>query len=1477
MSQTHRDHTLHSSLRRVWQRTQNKHMSGAFFALLSWGISLFLLGMGIDRIAYLPTAGRAVMLAIIVGVSLYKAWQKGLQHLQKFNATNTALEVEKHEGGLDSILVTGVQMASTTPSSKSSEAMYEAIRKKAEGAAGKLKPSEIVTFKSLQGPMNLAIAFGSFLFVLIVINGPFIAVGFSRIFTPWSQVPYPTQTQLVLPEGDLIVKEGDSAEIVVGVSGVIPRQGLLYLRTGEGKPRKLELEISEDQFAYKIASASRGFSYRVKAGDARSDWLQVRVVNAPRIENVQVGLEFPEYLDRDAEKVEALTLTVPQDTKLNLQLTLDRPLQKAALHRDGKKEPLPLTLSEDGLQVSIQELGDASRGYHFTWVDRDYGYEFTSPRYYLQVSSDQAPRVELTSPESNLLAMIGRPLELAARIQDDHGIGSTMVIYRVNQRDEAGVEFQFSESDGSGEQPVDWDYRESLPDLKIGDTLTITLEVSDQYPGENGAHVVRSDTRRMTFLSKEDYLEQIQKQRDRLLSRVQATYRQQRAAFDSVSELDPKGDGYLQACQVEAIRQELLRDQLKGIAGQLQHLLDDLAANNVSDAEEGDSLDHIRQALLSIADTHLANAAVLLRYQSGIAGGDSEEKPNPAFAASAVNTAARELASLVLLRSIDAAQEVFAREIRMLANVQASLRWHNVSLKGVESRTSLSKEQLELANWTNRLLRDIENGMRYGRRPLAILRLIRSVKGLRAARMEGRMKEAAELIQQNEVANAEALQAQLVADLLDAEFGVRLSGAYTTLIKTRDKIRLLLQAQGLLRKQSADLSPEEFRKKAKATQETQTQLHQRLLTLLLQSVPVPRTQLFDETLPEVPPVLNLLKEADLAMAKAIEQLAAGEKVQAIEQQQKVESALTQLVGLVDRWSVQLGLETLGLGTLVAATGERLGIIEDFEARVIALLEKTDIAAADGQKVSGLAENQLVQAEEMADFNNDLRKQHQSNPDQDIPPLISRTQRAEQALRNAVKSLEANVADQSIGHQEQAADILSEALAIVTTQNEQLGLLQSLLMYQRSVRFANGYMSDLVAQQWDLAKATEALEETDDPSVLYPLLGNLRRCVHEIAPLLDLVASRLDAGSPLAFTASDLEDAVAALKDGDSLDAFDAQEVAAESLEEVHGLVKAVNSQTGYIAEIVEFLHKSVSDISMLEYQQDELTRKALKAKPEDLNALLAKQNELLVKAEKVGQLLVEVTGMEAFAESAEVMREIVATIESKDAVATAENMELAEALLLENAESLFLVISMLHGLPNIDVLAHKESEAVERLVEVMAVATSHKMLFRQTNSSEPDVIKSLAGQQGKLAARCRELSQTGESHELLNQASSQLEAAAKAMQSSDRESIKTSQKLAMHTLRHFIIDQALVLETATPPTVASDGEENAGGEGSDGESAFSAGFIADFVSGEAPKEQRSEWKVRGERNRASLNQNFARELPLEYRGLLKDYYERVAK
>ena len=335
----------------------------------------------------------------------------------------------------------------------------------------------------------------------------------------------------------------------------------------------------------------------------------------------------------------------------------------------------------------------------------------------------------------------------------------------------------------------------------------------------------------------------------------------------------------------------------------------------------------------------------------------------------------------------------------------------------------------------------------------------------------------------------------------------------------------------------------------------------------------------------------------------------------------------------------------------------------------------------------------------------------------------------------------------------------------------------------------------------------------------------------------------------------------------------------ESLEEVHGLVKAVQSQAGYVAEIVEFLHASIADLAILEYRQEELALQAEVTPPDDekYKALDQEQRALLKLASKEGKILVSVTGMKTYSEPAELMEQALSDLNSIDAPAAAVKMTFAQEKLIENAESLFAIITMLHGLPDIDILEHRDSKGVERLVDVLTVATAHKKLFRDTNKDEKETMKALAVLQAELADRCRELSKVGDPHPMLEIATTQLVRASTALGSSGRDEVRRNQKAAMKTLRHFIIEQALILETAVPPAVAQDADPAADGEGSDSESDFSAGFIADFVSGETPKDQRTDWKVLGERNRAALNQNFARELPLEYRRLLKNYYERVAK
>ena len=111
--------------------------------------------------------------------------------------------------------------------------------------------------------------------------------------------------------------------------------------------------------------------------------------------------------------------------------------------------------------------------------------------------------------------------------------------------------------------------------------------------------------------------------------------------------------------------------------------------------------------------------------------------------------------------------------------------------------------------------------------------------------------------------------------LLDAEFSVRISGAYSTLLETRDLVGSLGAVQRQLRIENADLSETEFKAQRDSMAQVQRSLRKQLATMLLPTVPAPRCELFDERLPQVPPVDMLLEKSGNAMAAALLKLQAG--------------------------------------------------------------------------------------------------------------------------------------------------------------------------------------------------------------------------------------------------------------------------------------------------------------------------------------------------------------------------------------------------------------------------------------------------------------------------------------------------------------------------------------------------------------------------------------------------------------------------
>ena len=510
---------------------------------------------------------------------------------------------------------------------------------------------------------------------------------------------------------------------------------------------------------------------------------------------------------------------------------------------------------------------------------------------------------------------------------------------------------------------------------------------------------------------------------------------------------------------------------------------------------------------------------------------------------------------------------------------------------------------------------------------------------------------------------------------------------------------------------------------------------------------------------------------------------------------------------------------------------------------------------------------------------------ESGPDKSVLPIHGRLGAVGKAMELAVATLRDNRVEDALDPQEQAAAALAETHGMAEDQLARFTLLQQLISFEQAVARASDGMADVVGGQNDLIAATKAADEKSLPALLAPQ-KNLLQCLTDIAPALDLVAARLDVGTPLVFAASDVEDALLAMEDGDAEDAAEIQETAVDSLAKVRGLVSEISVQTAYVAEIVEFLQDAQSDAAMLAFRQRQIREGAGDA--------LEAQQALASDAAKYGIALTGVAGRVDFEKLDEAVKEKFEGFDiSLDFNAPAVSMEQAirlmqsgqpatdEMLAVEKAlnsssQHLNVIIEMLNGLPGI-ILTKAEPPELHRLIGVLDIASKHRGLLRQTRSAAAEALPALAMPQQKLAQATAKANEGEPAHPLLAKAHEQMLPIDLMLAASRKEDAGGAQLAADQTLRHFIIEQALILNTATPPASSSDADIVTEAETDDLYFSESVGFLSDFVSGEAPKDKKSEWEILGTRNRAALNQNFARELPLEYRATLKDYYEKVAK
>jgi len=1446
-------------------------------ALCAWGILLFLACFAIDWLVRMPMPGRFILLALLLGISLRWAWRTGWRYVRSCSLTRCALKVEDHCNGLESLLISGVQFGQDREASGTSADLEELTIAKADQAVVPLKSAEVVPFKGLKKPSALAALGAVAIMALVLINTPVLSAGLARIFTPWRAVSYPTRTRIDLDQADMVVREGGGLHIGVRLGGEVPERARLTLRTGKGRPREHQLDVVDGTCGYQISAVFRSFEYAVMAGDAETDWQTVTVIPAPRVARPRIRLVYPDYVRRDPEVMEAMTLTVPEGVHITWELQLDRPVSKAALRMDGGV-PAASKVSEDGLTVTHSTTAAASGSYAFAWTEKDHGFNFDSTTYYLQVSPDQRPHVELTTPARNIFATVGRKLVLACRVQDDHGIGAAKVIYRKNNTGEQIVPLSLQATAGRTARNIDWDYRDAVTDLSVGDSVTFTLEVSDRYP--NGPHRARSESRRVTFLSEEDYLQKMNEQIARLLSRIRTIYRQERSAHVSLGELDPLGDAFRQRCFLESARQDMLTETIELLCTGLEDVVDDLRANGIEDEAQFRQIGMFGERLRSVSREQITKAAVQLRDLGATRDGGAEGLSQ---AASTVNLAARELGRLVVRLGAAQAMEVMAMEVHVIAGMQNELRID--ALEATREAGDLSVEQEALAAWLDELLEALKSGVDYPKGPLKAVRLSRRIKDLRSAGIGEAMEQAASLLKGGKGRKAVDQQNVIVAGLLRLECAARAGAEHEALRRARD---LLAGAVDTL----APAAPASEDTPAAPLPERLDGLRRKLQRLLLPDIPAPVSDLLSETAPKVPPVETLTASGREALTDAIRLFQAGnDGSQARAQQARAEEAFRAILAIVQTRLDEVTRADRYVGKAALAMDHSSRIAELLNGQM-SLAERTEDAASGETGGAQLAAAQLRLSKETLRIHERIGGQQGGTepPGRFVQPVRKLLKEAADAMVRAHAALRGNTPGQAITHQDIAADALKKAIGLSNEECTGWTRVVNMISNAEATGVPAGYMADIAAEQHDFIEVTRR-RPPGDKTQLLKVQVNLLTAMKMAVNLTGGIGTSpaFDAGVDAAK--SRMTQSLQNIFEETLPGAADAQSQAVGSLRYLAGQLDDAIDRFDYFTTVLEFLRcRHSEEVSIL-------------SRLSELDAALAEQDTALPAMVKAAEALsrdakvfaaqtVRATGREHYAGAQAPLARAVAALKTGDRDACVKAISAARESLRESmAELLDLgaridYVRMLRSdkfrpLPTDDTPLEPSPPEWWVMLDMVTLLHRQKELANALSSGDAAKRSDLVLGMRQLGDKAAGLVQSSASHRLVVGAQTRLIEAIEHVEKASNKEAAEALHASNTLLRHCILEYALKFIPAP-----NSGQPMRNGKGKSVDifdqrlsDTMLEAFDKDWggVEGEERKAGRTEWEVLGGRIRAALNENFVRELPLEYREFLKDYYQRLTE
>ena len=411
-----------------------------------------------------------------------------------------ALYLEEHDPSLQAAVLSAIEETTRgerTDSPDYSPALVDRLIQTAVEHCRVLDWGEAVERDRLRRSSSYLAVVSAAALLAFILGPSYLRDGASALMTPIGSVEAASPYHIDVFPGDATIARGSDPTITAQLLGFESNDVTLHMRTSPSAPfERVPLIPQEGEGAARGAFETVLFdvreetSYFIESVGVESETFTLDVIDLPYVEHLELEYHFPAYTGLEPRLIQdGGDIVVLRGTEVRLRvfptmstpagrLVFDETTSTGLTRRDDGVLTASLTVEEDGFyQVELEgpsgELVSAS------------------PRYTIDVLTDQPPSVMFVKPGRDSTASAIEEVFLEARADDDFGVRSLSLTYSVNGGTEETISLFNSETGGLKEISAGHTFFLEEFELEPGDFVSYYGSAGDNQAGAN--RVVKSD------------------------------------------------------------------------------------------------------------------------------------------------------------------------------------------------------------------------------------------------------------------------------------------------------------------------------------------------------------------------------------------------------------------------------------------------------------------------------------------------------------------------------------------------------------------------------------------------------------------------------------------------------------------------------------------------------------------------------------------------------------------------------------------------------------------------------------------------------------------------------------------------------------------------------------------------------------------------------------------------------------------------